>query len=121
MSRNQRLALLGLAVVVVVVAFVVASSGGSNSTSSSENKVVEVKGGKPVGGIQKLTYKKGGTIRFRVRSDVADEVHFHGYDKHADVKAGGTVAFDVPAAIDGKFVVELEAHKEQIAQVEVQP
>ena len=128
MSRNQRIGLLVAAVAVLVVVFVIAKSGGSddNSTSSTTGgsaavQTVEVKNAKPVGGIKVLKFNKGGTIRFKVHSDVADEIHFHGYDKHQDVKKGGTVTFDVPATIDGKFVVELEGRKQQIASVEVAP
>ena len=105
----------------LVVAFVVARSGGGSDSSSDTNNVVVVKNAKPVGGIQHLTYKKGGTIDFTVRSDTADEIHFHGYDIGKDVKAGGSVRFHVPAKIDGRFEVELENRKEQIAEVEVQP
>jgi hypothetical protein len=68
-----------------------------------------------------MSVNKGGTIRFKVKSDTTDEIHFHGYDKHQDVKAGGQVVFDVPATIEGRFVVELEDHKTQIAEVEVDP
>jgi hypothetical protein len=138
LSRNQRLSLLGLAAVVLVVAFVVARSGGGDDSGSTtttpaapvdahgarpapQRDLVVVKDAKPVDGIQRFTYKKGGTIDFTVRSDTADEVHFHGYDIGKDVKAGGTVRFRVPAKIDGRFEVELEDHKEQIAEVEVQP
>jgi hypothetical protein len=147
MSGNQRWALIGLAVVVLVVGFVLAKSGGdSNKDSSSSTSTattpaatgngnggtaakpaaptvatVVVTNAKPVGGIKVLKFNKGGTIRFKVRSDTADEIHFHGYDKHQDVTKGGTVTFNVPATIDGKFVVELEQHKQQIASVEVAP
>ena len=31
------------------------------------------------------------------------------------------MTFDVPATIEGRFVVELEDHKTQIAEVEVDP
>src|SRR4051794_37740527 len=47
--------------------------------------VVTVKDAKPVGGIQKLTFTKGDAIRFTVKSDTTDEIHFHGYDVHEDV------------------------------------
>jgi hypothetical protein len=83
--------------------------------------VVTVVDAKPKGGIQKLTYTKGDTIRFTVDSDTTDEIHFHGYDVHKDVKAGGSVTFTVPAKIEGRFVVELEGHGTQIAEVEVDP
>jgi hypothetical protein len=83
--------------------------------------VVSVTGGKPEGGVQRLEFAKGDTIRFRVRSDVADEVHVHGYDVKKDVPAGGTVTFAFPATIDGRFEVELETRAEQIAELEVTP
>ncbi|UGS37724.1 hypothetical protein [Capillimicrobium parvum] len=84
--------------------------------------VVVVKGGKPVGGVEKLEFNKGGTIDFRVRSDTPGEIHFHGYDVHRDVpQGGGTVRFRLPAKFDGRFVVEVEDSGVEIAEVEVQP
>jgi hypothetical protein len=83
--------------------------------------VVTVKDAKPVGGIQKLKFTKGDRIRFKVVSDTADEIHFHGYDVAQDVKAGGSTTFNVKATIEGRFVVELEDHEQQIAEVEVDP
>ena len=151
MSRNQRFILLGLAAVVLVVAFVVARSGSSeeeggsksasDTTSTTDNQqeaptgdahrprkpaapavaTIVVKGGKPVGGVKRITFRKNGQIVFVVRSDVADEVHFHGYDIAKDVKAGGSVRFTTKAKIDGRFEVELEDRGTQIAEVEVTP
>ena len=82
---------------------------------------IVVKGGKPVGGVKRITFRKNGQIVFVVRSDVADEVHFHGYDIAKDVKAGGSVRFTTKAKIDGRFEVELEDRATQIAEVEVTP
>jgi hypothetical protein len=121
MSRNQRVGLLGLAVVVLVVAIVVIGSGGSSDSKTVTSATIVVKGGKPVGGIAHPVFKKGSKIHLTVRSDVADEVHFHGYDIHKDVTKGGSVTFDMPATIEGRFVVELEHRGEQLAEVEVKP
>jgi hypothetical protein len=123
MTRNSRLALLGAAVVIVVVAVIVIGSGGSSDSSSKTSgpATVTVKNAKPVGGVQDFTFKKGGTVDLTVKSDTADEVHFHGYDVHKDVAKGGTVHFKFPAKIDGKFIVELENHKEELANVTVEP
>lgn len=141
MSRNQRFTLLGLAVVVLVVAFVVARSGGNDggstttTTQSAGNggtsaptepaapavPTVVVKNAKPVGGIKRLTFKHNDRLVFVVKSDVSDEVHFHGYDIAKDVKAGGSVRFSTKATIEGRFEVELERRKQQIAEVEVTP
>jgi hypothetical protein len=122
MSRNQRVVVLGLAVLVVVVAVVVIGTGGSSdSTKGAGPTTVEVQNAKPVGGVKDVTFKKGGTVDLTVKSDTADEVHFHGYDVHKDVDKGGSVHFRFPASIEGRFIVELEDHKQTLANVTVAP
>jgi hypothetical protein len=121
MSRTQRLVVLGLAAIVVVVAIIVIGTGGSGSTTNAGPTTVVVQGAKPVGGVKDVTFKKGGTVDLTVKSDTADEVHFHGYDVHKDVTKGGSVHFRFPASIEGKFIVELENHKQTLANVTVAP
>ena len=120
MSGTRRLLIAGVGIVVVVAAFLIARSGSSNSApETTGNKVIVVQNAKPVGGVQKLTVKKGGQVTFTVKSDVADEIHVHGYNFHKDVAKGGSVSFNFPATIDGEFVIELESRSEQIASLEV--
>ena len=95
--------------------------GGGQQATQPRVPVIVVKGGEPVGGVQELGFTKGDVIRFSVRSDVADEVHFHGYDVSKEVKAGGGASFAVPAEIDGVFEVELEELAEPIAEITVNP
>lgn len=124
---NTRIAILGAGVIVVaVVLLIVLSSSGSDDKSSKtdagEVPTIEVnKNGEPEGGITELIYRKGDRIRFEVHSAIADEVHVHGYDILKDVEAGGTVSFDFPATIEGVFEAEMEAQKEQILQLTVEP
>jgi hypothetical protein len=113
--------MLGVALVIAVAAVIIVGTSGSSETTTSGPATIEVKDAKPVGGVKTLTYKKGGRIDITVKSDTADEVHFHGYDIGKDVEAGGSVHFDVPATIEGEFEMELEQHKEQIANVKVEP
>jgi ABC-type glycerol-3-phosphate transport system substrate-binding protein len=80
---------------------------------------VVIKGGKPVGGIQRATVKKGQNVAIVVHSDVADEVHVHGYDLKKDVAAGGTVRIVFPATIVGEFEAELESRGLQIVDFTV--
>lgn len=82
---------------------------------------IVVVGGKPRGGVERLSYSRGDRIVFTVTSDVADEAHVHGYDIKKDVPAGGTVRFSFPARIEGVFEVELEGRKQQIAELRVNP
>jgi hypothetical protein len=121
MTRTTRFALLGIALVIAVVAVVVLAGGDGSDVESSGPATIEVKNAAPVGGVKTLTYKKGDTIDLTVKSDTADEVHFHGYDVHKDVARGGSVQFRFPANIDGQFVVELENHKQTLANVKVEP
>lgn len=115
--------LIGAAIVVVaVVLLVVLKKDGSSKTDAGKVPTVVVnRAGKPVGGITDLTYNKGDRVHFKVYSAVADEVHVHGYDLMKDVKAGGTIAYDFPATIEGVFEAELEGRKEQIVQLTVEP
>jgi hypothetical protein len=82
---------------------------------------IVVVNGNPRGGVRRLSYKSGDRIQFTVTSDVADEVHVHGYDISKDVPAGGTVRFSFPARIEGVFEAELEGRKVQIAELRVSP
>lgn len=131
MSDRLRIGLGLVVVVAAVVLFIVLQGGGSSDSGSKQVTVngkavrgvatIRVRDGKPVGGITKLDYTKGDQIRIKVVSDVADEVHLHGYDIGKDVKAGGSVSFDLPASLEGVFEIELESRKEQIAELRVNP
>jgi len=147
-SNTARLALAGVAIAAVVVLFIVLSDSGDDSSTTTQTTaqqtttaagsnsgseagqgqstepeipVIEIKDGEPVGGVQELTFTQGDEIRFQVDSDVADEVHFHGYDVGKDVEAGGSVTFDVPATDTGVFEVELEERVVPIAEITVNP
>jgi hypothetical protein len=84
-------------------------------------KTITVVGGRPQGGVRKVSFEKGDRVRLRVRSDTADEIHIHGYDLAKDVAAGGQVRFSFPASIEGRFEIELEHAGVQIATLEVAP
>ena len=104
-----------------------ASTSTSTSTSAEAApaqptvKTVRVVNGQPQGGIKTLSFAKGDRVQLRVVSDVADEIHIHGYDLKKDVAKGGSVSFSFPATIEGRFEIELEHAGTQIANLEVRP
>ena len=110
---------------VVIAATALAGCGGGGAGSTSTTTVgaltirVDVEHGKPVGGIERATARKGQQVELVVRSDVPDEVHVHGYDLHADVGAGGTVRIRFTARLTGVFEAELESRKLQIVELTV--
>jgi hypothetical protein len=61
----------------------------------------------------------GEQVVLRVTSDVADEVHIHGYDLRAEVAAGGTIEIAFAAEVPGVFEVELEGLRLPLVDLEV--
>ena len=55
-----------------------------------------------------------------MRSDVADEVHLHGYDRSADIE-DGVARITFTATVPGRFEVELERLGVPIAELTVTP
>jgi hypothetical protein len=143
MSSNTTRVVAGIAVVIVAaVLFVVLRDGsddeplnlpnGAPTTAQEAGEVkpkkkpapiptIVVEHGAPVGGVKELSYDSGEQIRFKVESDIAEEIHVHGYDISKEVAAGGSVEFDFPASIEGVFEAELEAQGVQIAELTVNP
>lgn len=82
---------------------------------------IVVRGGEPVGGVAELDFDAGEVVRFRVKSDVADELHLHGYDISKPVSAGGSASFEFTADIEGIFELELEERAVQLAELQINP
>ena len=147
MTPARRIALLAAVVVVAVVGLIVLKPDEGSKKQSSEPTGtttpantgtgkertkpaqppsppvanVQVRNGKPVGGVRKLEFSKGETVDFFVTSDVADHVHLHGYDVMEDVGPGQPASFNVKAGITGIFEAELEDRGVQIISVRVNP
>lgn len=94
----------------------------AQATPAPARVTIEVKGGKPVGGIQDITVKKGDSVDFIVASDQGGEIHLHGYDVKKEIPdGGGRVEFRLKAANDGIYEIEVEATATQIGKLTVEP
>lgn len=82
---------------------------------------VVVVGGEPEGGIVRKSVDLDSKVVLTVTSDVADEVHVHGYDLMADVAPGAPATIRFTADAPGRFEIELEDTGVQIAELEVRP
>ena len=86
------------------------------------NARIEVVGGRPAGGRPKrLRVTQGRTLLLTVTSDVADEVHVHGYDIARPVSRGRPTRIRFVASTTGRFEIELERTHVLIAELEVRP
>ena len=61
----------------------------------------------------------GEQVVLRISSDVAEEVHVHGYDLEGAVPAGGSVEIPLTAGIPGVFEVELHDAGKVLFQLRV--
>lgn len=100
------------------------TAGGAPATTvTTAGRVIEVvvSGGRAEGGFRREKVKAGEPLTLRVRSDTADEVHVHGYDRRADVAAGGAAEITFTPDVPGVFEVELEESQVKLLELEVQP
>jgi Ni/Co efflux regulator RcnB len=149
-SRGQRIAILVVAVVVLAGGFALAQSVGGDDGDRAqpppaqttpqtaeqappgepeatepepEPRVdeVRIRDGGPAGEARTLRWRSGETIRLRFRSNVADEVHIHGYDRYVDVPADGAATTRFEATAEGIFEIESHTTHELLARLEVRP
>jgi len=143
MSRAQRFALLGGAVVVLLAVLLLTRSD-DEQTPAPRAAVTSTTTTAPVpspAAVTTTTIKKkpkpdpgpiltadelttiesrvGKTIRFRARSTDGDEVHVHGYDKSVEAPAGEVVSVELEATMPGIFEVEFEHAGVAIGKLEV--
>ena len=82
---------------------------------------IVVKDGQPVDGVLGIEVDEGDRIEFRVKSDVDEEIHVHGYDISKDVAGGQTAELSFDADITGIFEAELELSSVPIAEIQINP
>ena len=151
MSRGQRLAWLAVAAVIAVVAVVVLRPGSEQADDARQSSPTErplptsepppgsgrtERGGTPpeagyetilfedgqtLGGARDITVQSGDTVRIAVRSDRAEEIHIHGYDRYLKVEPGRVARVRFPARLEGVFEVEAHSDGTLLANLRVEP
>jgi hypothetical protein len=71
--------------------------------------------------VKHVTIQQDSQVVFVVNSELADEVHLHGYDLSADVAPGQPATIRFKATAPGVFEAELESRSLPIAELEVRP
>jgi hypothetical protein len=88
-------------------------------TPSVRTVAVAYAGGAVTGTSGREEVPVGEQVVLRISSDVAEEVHVHGYDLEGAVPAGGSVDIPLTASIPGVFEVELHDSGKVLFQLRV--
>lgn len=64
---------------------------------------------------------EGDEVNLKILSDRADELHLHGYDLRATIKAGVPAVLKLKADHTGRFTMELHHSNVELGALEVQP
>jgi hypothetical protein len=94
------------------------TTSGSINTTGAVTIEVGYAGGSITGGGRRSA-ALGQTVVIKVTSDIADEVHLHGYDKKADAAPGTVATITFVADKPGIFEVELEKKGLKLFELEV--
>ena len=81
--------------------------------------VIDIVDGDLAGGVQRVSVEHGSVVALMVTSDVAEEVHVHGYDILRAVSDGHPAHFAFNAEIPGVFEVEFEGSGRLLMQLEI--
>jgi heme/copper-type cytochrome/quinol oxidase subunit 2 len=96
----------------------------TTTTAPAEPQVVRISVSVPgdkATTVKHFTIQQGRQVVFVVESELADEVHLHGYDLSADVAPGAPATIRFKATAPGLFEAELESRSLPIAEIEVRP
>lgn len=97
-----------------------ATSTVPNTTTTIREADVTVTGG-VVDGPDTFEYALGDQVDIVVLTDVADEIHVHGYDLMFDAEPGVPVEISFEADAQGIFEVELEGSELKLFEIQVTP
>jgi pullulanase/glycogen debranching enzyme len=94
------------------------SAAGSSGTAKAQRIEVSIAKGKISGATGRVQVATGTAVTLVVTSDVADEVHLHGYDIEKELVPGKPTTLQFTATLTGVFEVEL--HKANVVLVHLQ-
>jgi hypothetical protein len=90
-----------------------------SSTPTAQLIEVTYAGGQVTGVDSRVAVALGEQVLLRITSDVAEEIHIHGYDLYLDVPAGGTAEQTFTADLPGAYEVELHDAGRPLFQLRV--
>lgn len=98
------------------------TTSGATTTSDGADLIrIKVEDGVKTEGLDTISVRVGETVRFEVETDIADEIHVHGYDLSFETIPEEEILVEFVADATGIFEVELEGLGLHIVDIEVTP
>jgi hypothetical protein len=97
------------------------SAPATTTTAAVDLPRIKVEDGVKTEGLDTISVRVGETVRFEVETDIADEVHVHGYDLAFETVPDEEVLVEFVADATGIFEVEIEGLGLHIVDIEVTP
>ncbi len=97
-----------------------AAASAASPTASGQRIEVTLTGGQVSGDTGRVPVPAGEQVTLVVTSDVADEVHVHGYDLTVELTPGAPAELSFAATIPGVFEVELHGAGTVLLSLQVQ-
>jgi FtsP/CotA-like multicopper oxidase with cupredoxin domain len=80
-----------------------------------------IRRGRLVSGPAVIQVHQGDEVTIHLTADASDELHLHGYDLHAQTRAGETTTLQFSATKTGRFGYELHHTQTELGALEVYP
>jgi hypothetical protein len=90
-----------------------------NLRAGARVATIELSGGSPVGGVQRVRFAKGKRVRLLVSSDTDEVVEIPEYGVTRRVQAGSTARFYFKATKEGLFSIELTRGQTRIGVLQI--
>ena len=97
----------------------VSSSASATKSGAQQRIEVTFAHGQASGNTGRVQVAKGTSVSLVVTSDVADEVHLHGYDIEKELSPGTPVTLQFDATLTGVFEVELHKANTVLLRLQV--
>ncbi len=90
-------------------------------TPATESFEFELQNGRLISGPTVVKVHQGDRLRLRFRSNATDELHLHGYNLKAQLRAGTEASWEFEASKPGRYGFELHHAKAELGAIEVYP
>jgi uncharacterized cupredoxin-like copper-binding protein len=120
-SRPTRIEILAVAAIATLLLGGCGSSDNNHSGHQATTVAFAITDGRKTSGPDRIDATSGDSLTLELTSNVADELHVHGYDKEVELAPNVTARLTFTTDIPGTFEIELHSNDAAITSLRVEP